>query len=59
MVSELEEATRIVGFFDKWDEVLRIKRQIKRSILDQPFGDKALVDAVTEKFMDLGKRHFR
>jgi type I restriction enzyme R subunit len=59
LVSEFQEATRIVGFFDKWDEVLRIKRQIKRSILDQPFGDKALVDAVTEKFMDLGKRHFR
>jgi len=59
LVAEFQEATRIVGFFDKWDEVLRIKRQIKRSILDQPFGDKALVDAVTEKFMDLGKRHFR
>jgi type I restriction enzyme R subunit len=59
LVSEFQEATQIVGFFDKWDEVARIKRQIKRSILDQPFGDKALVDAVTERFMDLGKRHFR
>jgi type I restriction enzyme R subunit len=59
LVSEFQEATQIVGFFDKWDEVARIKRQIKRSILDQPFGDKELVDAVTERFMDLGKRHFR
>ena len=59
LVTEFQEATQIVGFFDKWDEVTRIKRQIKRSILDQPFGDRALVDAVTEKFMDLGKRHFR
>jgi type I restriction enzyme R subunit len=59
LVSEFQEATQIIGFFDKWDEVARIKRQIKRSILDQPFGDKALVDAVTERFMDLGKRHFR
>ena len=59
LVSEFQEATQIVGFFDKWDEVARIKRQIKRSILDQPFGDKDLVDAVTERFMDLGKRHFR
>jgi type I restriction enzyme, R subunit len=59
LVTEFQEATQIVGFFDKWDEVARIKRQIKRSILDQPFGDKALVDAVTERFMDLGKRHFR
>ena len=59
LVTEFQEATQIIGFFDKWDEVARIKRQIKRSILDQPFGDKALVDAVTERFMDLGKRHFR
>ncbi|MEI6829649.1 MAG: type I restriction-modification system subunit M N-terminal domain-containing protein [Synechococcaceae cyanobacterium ELA445] len=59
LVADFKDATQIVGFFDKWDEVARIKRQIKRSILDQPFGDKALVDAVTERFMDLGKRHFR
>lgn len=59
LVTEFQEATQIVGFFDKWDEVTRIKKQIKRSIIDQPFGDKALVDAVTERFMDLGKRHFR
>jgi type I restriction enzyme R subunit len=54
LVSEFQEATQIVGFFDKWDEVARIKRQIKRAIMDQPFGDKDLVDAVTERFMDLG-----
>jgi type I restriction enzyme, R subunit len=59
LVADFQEATRIVGFFDKWDEMARIKKQIKRAILDQPFGDKALVDAVTHRFMDLGKRHFR
>ena len=48
-----------MGFFSKWDEVARIKRQIKRAILDQPFGSKALVDAVTARFMDLGKKHFQ
>ena len=59
LVQDFEEATQIIGFFDKWDEVTRIKRQIKRAILDQPFGSKELVDAVTQRFMDLGKRHFR
>jgi type I restriction enzyme R subunit len=59
LVREFEQATRIVGFFDKWDEVTRIKRQIKRAILDQPFASKELVDAVTQRFMELGKRHFR
>lgn len=59
LVREFEQATQIVGFFDKWEEVTRIKRQIKRAILDQPFGNKALVDAVTQRFLELGKRHFR
>ena len=59
LVAEFQEATQIVGFFDKWDEVARIKRQIRRSILDQPFGDKALVDAVTERFITLAKVRFR
>jgi type I restriction enzyme R subunit len=59
LVGEFQEVTQIVGFFDKRDEVARIKRQIKRSIQDQPFGDRDLVDAVTERFMDMGKRHFR
>jgi type I restriction enzyme R subunit len=59
LVQEFEQATRIVGFFDKWEEVRRIERQIKRAILDQPFGSKALVAAVTQRFMELGKRHFR
>jgi type I restriction enzyme R subunit len=59
LVAKFQEATQIVGSFEKWDEVARIKKQIKRAILDQPFGDKALVDAVTDRFMDLGKRHFR
>jgi type I restriction enzyme R subunit len=59
LVRDFEEATTIVGFFSKWDEVARIKRQIKRAILDQPFGSKVLVDAVTARFMDLGKKHFQ
>lgn len=55
LVALLREATRIVGFFDKWEEKADIKRQIKRSILAQPFGSKALVDRVTERFMDLAE----
>ncbi len=59
LVADLQEATRIVGFFNKWDEVARIKLQIKRSILDQPFGNRALVSAVTERLMDLAKARFQ
>ncbi|MYI87976.1 MAG: DUF3387 domain-containing protein, partial [Synechococcus sp. SB0672_bin_10] len=55
LVAALQEATRIVGFFDKWNEMARIKLKIKRSVLEHPFGSKALVGAVTERFMDLAK----
>lgn len=41
--------------FDKWEEVARIKQAIKRSILEQPLGSRALVDVVTGRFMDLAR----
>ena len=36
--AEFQEATQIVGFFERDAEMRTIKRQIKRSILDRPFG---------------------
>lgn len=59
LVSEFEQATQIVGFFDKWDEIAQVKLKIKRSLLDQGFDDPQLRQAVIERFMELGKRHFR
>ncbi|SAY38262.1 type I restriction enzyme subunit R domain-containing protein, partial [Candidatus Synechococcus spongiarum] len=56
LVPLLRKATRIVGFFDKWDEKARVERAIKRVVLlGQPFGSKALVNVVRERFMDLAK----
>ena len=34
-------------------------RSIKRAILDCSFGDKAIVNVVQERFMDLAKTKFR
>ena len=59
LVADLQDTTRIVGFFDKWNETDRIKCQIRRSILGQPFGNRALVKAVTERFMDLARVRFQ
>ena len=57
--AEFKQATQIMEFVDKWHVVTHFKREAKRSILNNPFGDKGLVDAVTEWFMDLGKRDSR
>jgi len=55
----MEEATSIVGFFEKWDEVKRVKKNIKRTILNEPYGTKELVGAITDRFMELAKVKFK
>lgn len=58
LVNTFDEATRIVDFFNKQDAVKRMKKEIKRTILDQSFGDPSLVKIVQERFMELGKTKF-
>ena len=36
-----------------------MKKAIKRAILDCSFGDKAIVNTVQERFMDLAKTKFQ
>jgi type I restriction enzyme, R subunit len=59
LVAMFEEATQIVDFFSKPDEVKGMKKKIKHAVLDCSFGDKALVAVVQDRFMDLGKVKFK
>lgn len=59
LVAMFDEATQIVDFFRKPDELKRMKKAIKRAVLDTSFADKALVNVVQERFMDLGKVKFK
>ena len=58
LVDKFNEATQIVDFFNKQDEVKRMKKEIKRAVLEQSFGEPALVKVLQERFMDLGKTKF-
>lgn len=58
LVGMFDEATQIVDFFSKPDEMKRMKKEIKRAILDCSFGDKAIVTVVQDRFMDLAKTKF-
>lgn len=58
LVNTFDEATEIVDFFNKQDEVKRMKKEIKRTVLDQSFGEPSLVKVVQERFMELGKTKF-
>lgn len=58
LVEMFEEATQIVDFFKKSVEIKRMKKAIKRAILDCSFGDRAIVRAVQDRFMDLARTKF-
>jgi len=58
-VGMFDEATQIVDFFSKPDEVKRMKKEIKRAVLDCSFGEKALVNVVQDRFMELAKNKFK
>ena len=57
LVQMLEEATQIVDFFSKWDEQIRVKRDIKRKVIEN--FDESLVAPITERFMDLAETKFK
>ncbi len=59
LVQMMEEATQIVEFFKKPDEIKSVKKHIKRTILNEQFGNKELVRAITERFMELAKVKFK
>jgi len=59
LVQMMEDATSIVEFFKKQDEVKRVRKNIKRTILNEDFGNKELVKAITDRFMDLAKVKFK
>lgn len=59
LVAMFDEATQIVDFFKKHDEVKRMKREIKRAILDSSFKDSAIVKSVQDRFIELAQTRFR
>lgn len=58
LVASFDEATQIVDFFNKPDEIKRMKKAIKRTVLDCSFGSRGIVSVVQDRFLDLAKRKF-
>lgn len=59
LVEQFDEATQIVDFFDKLDQVKRMKKEIKRAVLDCSFGDTGLVSVIQDRFMELAQTRFK
>ena len=58
LVAMMDEATEIVDFFQKWDEQRRVRRNIKRTIIEE-FNQEQLVKPITDRFMELAEVKFR
>lgn len=59
LVSVFEEATDIVDFFNKPDQIKRMKKEIKRAMMECSFDDRVLVTTVQDRFMELAQVKFR
>jgi type I restriction enzyme R subunit len=59
LVEMLDEATNIVDFFKKQDEVKRMQRNIKRTIVESNFDDADLRRLVQDRFTELAKVKFK
>jgi type I restriction enzyme, R subunit len=59
LVEMMDEATTIVDFFKKPDEIKRVKKNIKRAIVDSSFDDDKLYGVLADRFMDLAKVRFK
>jgi len=57
LVNMLDESSQIVDFFNKWDEQKRVRRDIKRKVIES-FGEEP-VKEITERFMQLAERKFQ
>ena len=59
LVNQFEDASQIIGFFQKQDEIKTMERNIKRSMIEEDFDDPELRKVVIERFMDLAKVKFK
>ena len=59
LVDMMEEESSIVDFFNKQDEIKRVKRKIKRALLDTSFDSAKLRRKVIDQFMELARVKFR
>ena len=57
LVNMLEEASKIVDFFSKWDQQKRVRKDMKRVVIEN--FDESLVRPITDRFMELARVKFK
>ena len=59
MVQMMEDASSMVDFFNKEDEIRNVRREIRRTIMMTSFDDENLRKIIMEEFMELAKVKFQ
>lgn len=58
LVSLFEEATQIVDFFAKPDEVKRLRKAVKRTLIEHRMDDRTVINSVQDRFLELARKKF-
>ena len=59
LVQMFDEASTIVDLFSKPDQIKTMKKEIKRTVIDQPFGNAQVVKTLQERFIELARTKYR
>ena len=54
-----DEKSQIVDIFKKPDQLKTMRKEIKRTVMDQSFGNSKLVKTLQERFLDLARTKYR
>ena len=55
----MEDASSMVDFFNKEDEIRNVRREIRRTIMMTSFDDENLRKIIMEEFVELAKVKFQ
>ena len=58
LVQMIEKASSIVDFFNRENEIKRVKRDVRRTLIQSSFRDRSLIGAITDEFIELARVKF-
>ena len=58
LLQMIEKSSSIVDFFNRESEIKRVKRDVRRTLIQSSFGDRGLIGAITDEFIELARVKF-
>ena len=58
LVQMIEKSSSIVDFFNRESEIKRVKRDVRRTLIQSSFKDRGLIGTIADEFIELAKGKF-